>query len=48
MISNHYPLFYGYSAGDTNIGWILLIVLTIVGWFGTKLIYNKAGKVQGM
>ncbi len=48
MISNHYPLFYGYTAGDMSIGWILLVVLVVVGWVGTKLLYNKAGSVQGM
>jgi uncharacterized membrane protein len=48
MISNHYPLFYGYSAGEMNIGWILLLVLVAAGWGGTKLIYNKAGKLTGM
>src|SRR5688572_4669128 len=48
MISNHYPLFYGYTAGDMNVGWVLLLVLVFVGWGGTKLIYNKAAKVQGM
>jgi uncharacterized membrane protein len=48
MVSNHHPLFYSYSAGDMSIGWVLLVVLILAGWGCTKLLYNKAGSVQGM
>ena len=41
-------LFFGYSVGSMSIGWILLIVVIIVGWGGTKLIYNKSAAVAGM
>lgn len=48
MVSNHHPLMYGMSAADMPIGWIVLSAVVIVGWIGTKLLYNKGAAVPGM
>jgi uncharacterized membrane protein len=37
MISNHFPTVYGHDQG-----WIILLVLVLVGWGVTKLLYKKA------
>lgn len=37
MISNHYPGVYG-----NDLGWATLLVLVLVGWGATKLLYTKS------
>jgi uncharacterized membrane protein len=37
MVSNHFPTVYGADAS-----WITLLVLVLVGWGATKLMYSKA------
>lgn len=49
MVSNHYPTVYG---ATTNFGiplrdWYLILIIA-VGFIATRLMYGKAGKVQGM
>ena len=47
MVSNHSPLFFGFAPDGNQLGWVLLVVLVLVAWGCTKLIYNKSGKVTG-
>ncbi|HYM61019.1 MAG TPA: urate hydroxylase PuuD [Thermoanaerobaculia bacterium] len=42
MISNHYPTVYGNPYRD-----VILAVIIVVGFILTRLLYGKAGKVQG-
>jgi uncharacterized membrane protein len=37
MVSNHFPTFYG-----NEYGWCILSVLVLLGWAGTKFLYNKS------
>jgi uncharacterized membrane protein len=37
MISNHFPTAYGH-----DFGWAILLVMVLLGWGGTKLLYRKA------
>ena len=39
MVSNHFPGIYGFGDG---LGWLMLAVILLVGWFVTSLIYKKA------
>jgi len=37
MVSNHFPTVYG-----SDLGWVILAILVLVGFGVTKLLYNKA------
>lgn len=37
MVSNHFPTVYG-----SDFGWLILVILVLVGFGVTKLLYNKA------
>jgi uncharacterized membrane protein len=41
MVSNHFPTVYGASQS-----WIVLMVITAIGWFVTKLLYGKAASKE--
>lgn len=43
MVSNHYPLVYGYAPGGVDLGYAWLIILVAIGWGVTKLLYTKSG-----
>jgi uncharacterized membrane protein len=44
MVSNHYPTIFSMKVGDNNmeIGWVILMVLILVGWGITKLLFKKS------
>lgn len=44
MVSNHSPLFYGFAPGGKSLGWVLLLVIVVVGALVTKALYQKSGK----
>jgi uncharacterized membrane protein len=44
MVSNHYPLVYGYAPGGTDLGYAWLIILVAIGWGATKMLYTMSGK----
>jgi uncharacterized membrane protein len=42
MVSNHYPQAYGFDAGGMPLGWVILMVLILVGWAVTKWLFKKS------
>lgn len=42
MVSNHFPLVYGFAPGGTSLGWVLLLVCVAAGWAVTKMLYTKS------
>lgn len=42
MISSHFPTVFAASAGEMNVGWIILAAAIAVGWAGVKFLYNKS------
>jgi uncharacterized membrane protein len=43
MVSNHFPLVYGFSANGIRLDWAILVVLVVLGWLATKWVYTKSG-----
>jgi uncharacterized membrane protein len=42
MVSNHYPSVIALDVGGTNLGWVILLVIIVVGWLLTKAIFKKS------
>lgn len=46
MISNHFPLVYGFAPGGADLSWVLLLVLIALGWLVTKALYTKSASPE--